>query len=76
MEAGLDNFILLKEQGRINDPAQVVQSIETTISELKSDVQGIKQLGAHQIVLYTLPDPKTIPSFYKTGRFRFMVVTS
>lgn len=63
LEAGFDNFILLNEEGKLSDPVQVIQGIATAISELKSDVKGIKQLGAHQIVLYTLPDPKTIPVF-------------
>lgn len=63
LEAGLDNFLLLIEQGLIANPAAVIQSVETTISDLKSDVAGIKQLGAGQIVLFTLPDPALIPIF-------------
>ncbi len=63
LEAGLDNFILLIEQGEITNPAAVIESVETTISDLKSDIYGIKQLGAGQIVLFTLPDPKSVPIF-------------
>lgn len=63
LQVGADNIIYLNEIGQLTNPQEVEAAILQAVSDLKTDVAGIRNLGAEQVVLFNIPNPALIPVF-------------